>query len=154
QRAGRALSANSICIIDCQVSPIPLQKGAKSCAAMAVLGFFGCAELGKGLADLREVEQWIIPESMLAPGPIQNDAFSGAAEGVNSPAVMGRGQHADETSGALLFRNPSQFAEHARVVGFVIRVALSLVWFVGSVARRMNAGSAAAGVNLQAGVVG
>ncbi len=91
---------------------------------------------------------------MLAPGRVQNDAFGGAAENLNSLAVTGGGEHADETRGALLFWNPFQFAQHARVVGFVIRVALRLMWFVGSVARGMNAGSAAERVNLQAGVVG
>ena len=140
------------CLVLC--CRIPRQKCAKSCATMAVLSFFCWAQLSKGLADLRGVEQWIISESMLPSGRVQNDAFSGAAEGVNSMAVTGDNQHADKACGALLFWNPFQFAQHARVVGFVIRVALSTVRFVGSVAGRMNPGSAAKGVNLQAGVVG
>jgi len=72
---------------------------------MAVLRFFYRAQFGKGLADLREIEQWIVSESVLASGCVQNNTFSGAAKGVNRPSVTGCGEYAGETSGALSFWN-------------------------------------------------
>src|SRR5208337_5169465 len=105
-------------------APIPRQECAKRCAAMAVLRFFFRAQFGKSLADLREIEQWVVSESVLASGRVQKNAFSGAAEGVNGMAVAGCGQHTDESRRALFCGNACEFAQHARVVGFVIRVAL------------------------------
>src|SRR5260370_1318710 len=85
---------------------IALQKCAKGCATMAVVRFFFRGQLGKGFADLGKIEQWVVSETVLASGRVENDAFSRAAKGMKNPAVAGHGQDADETRGALLFWNP------------------------------------------------
>ncbi len=121
---------------------------------MAVLRFLYRAEFRKGLADLREIKQGIVSESAVPSGCVQNDAFSGAAEGVNRLAVSGHGQHADESRGASSCGGAGEFAQHTRVVGFVIRVAVCRVRLAGRIAGGMNAGRSAERVNLQARVVG
>ena len=52
--------------------------------------FSAALSSAKVLPILREVEQRIISESMLASRRVQNDAFRGAAENLKSLAVTGR----------------------------------------------------------------
>ena len=77
---------------------------------MAVLRLFYRAQFGKGLADLREVEQRIVSESVVASGRVQNEALSGTAEGVNRLAIAGHGQHAYESGSAFFRGDACEFA--------------------------------------------
>ncbi len=77
---------------------------------MAILRLFYRAQFGKGLADLREVEQRVVSESVVASGCIQNHTLSNAAKCMNRLAVVGHGQHAYESRGAFFRGNVGEFA--------------------------------------------
>src|SRR5450631_2936692 len=82
---------------------VPIQKGAKGGATMAVLRFFQGDQFGKGLADLRKIKQGIVTKTILAAGRVQNDAFGGGAKRPQGLTVTGCGEDTDETGGALQF---------------------------------------------------
>ena len=74
---------------------------------MAVLRLLLCAQFGESLADLREVEQRVVSEAILASRGFQNNAFGSAAEGLECPAVFSDGDYADKPSGTVFVRNIS-----------------------------------------------
>ena len=106
---------------------------------MTVLRLFQRAQLGEGLADLREIKKWIVSESVLTPRRVQDDAFHGSAKGFDITALASHSQDADEARGAFRFRNPFEFAQHTGVVGFVIGVAIRQVRLIRGIAGGMNA---------------
>src|SRR5258708_8131524 len=142
---------------------------------MAVVRLFYRAQFGKSLADLREVEQRIVSESVVASGRVQNEALSGAAECLNRLAVAGHGEPAYESRGAFFRRDACEFAQRAGIIRFVVAIAIafdgvrfigalivvfvvmlvvmSAGKFIGGIAGGAHSGSAAQRVNLQARVV-
>src|ERR1700690_3177922 len=90
---------------------LPLQEGAKSRAAMAVVRLFLGDEFGEGLADFREVKQRIVAEAIFAARRTQNHAFSFAVESGQRVSVAGGGNHADEAPGAIFVGNIMQLAQ-------------------------------------------
>jgi len=121
---------------------------------MAVVRFVGHVQFRERLPDLREKKQRIVAEAIVAAGRIQDDAFGGAAEGGEGLAIAGGGDDADESRGALFGRHTGQFAQHARIVRFVVGVGFGGVRFVSGVARGMDAGRALQSVDFEAGIVG
>jgi len=117
---------------------------------MAVLGFFFCAQFGEGFADLREKEERVVPESVCSARRIEDYAFGRAAECGQGFSIAGGGEDADESSGALCFRNAVKFAKHAGIVRFVVGVGFRRVRVVGGVAGGMHSGSAAESIDFEA----
>src|SRR5271166_6571992 len=97
----------------------PLQKLAKRGAAMAVAGLLLSREFGEGLADLGEVEEWIVAEAVAAARRAQNETFGAAVKRRQRVSIAGHRDHADEAGGALLVGNIVKFAQQARIVGLV-----------------------------------
>src|SRR5450755_1910047 len=115
---------------------------------MAVLRFFFRTQFGERLADLREIKQWVVAESVVASGCGLNDAFGGAAESLSGVAVAGRSEHAYETRGALFGGNICQFAKNPGIVGVIVGVAFChvrrlILQIGGGVASGMDPGFAA-----------
>src|SRR5208337_3530172 len=125
-RSLRALRLELLIVCD----TIPLQECSKSRATVAVSRLFFRVQFGERLANLREIKQGVVSKTVLAPRRVENESFRRAAERVHRLAVAGHGEDADESPGALLFRDPFQFTQHARIVGFVFEIAPGGMGFV------------------------
>src|SRR5271165_558486 len=136
---------------------LPLKKLAKCGTAVAVFGLLFGGEFGEGLANLREIEQRIIPKSIGAAWFAQNETFGPAVKSRQRMSVARRRDDADKAASAVLVRDVVQLPQQAGIVGLVGgSVALlgrSLAFvrcpgaFIGRVARRTDTGSATERVN-------
>src|ERR1022692_3236007 len=135
---------------------LPCEERPERRASVAVERFLLGAQFGEGLADLGEVEQRVIAETVRASRRAQENAFGFALKAGQCMAVAGHGDNADEPASAVFVRNVVQFAQEARVIGFVIGVwgMLWCVALVGSIACGADPWSAAKRIDFQARVVG
>src|ERR1039458_3220326 len=134
----------------------PREERPKRRASVAVEGFLVGGQFGEGLGDLGEVEQRVIAEAVRASRRAQENPFGFALKGGQGVAVAGHGDNTDEPASAVFVRNVVQFAQEARVIGFVIGVWRMLwrVALVGRIACGANPWSAAKRIDFQTRVVG
>src|ERR1017187_9578877 len=135
---------------------LPREERPKRRASVAVEGFLLGGQFGEGLGDLGEVEQRVIAEAVRAARRAQENPFGFALISGQGVAVAGHGDNADEPASAVFVRNVMQFAQEARVIGFVIGVwrMLGCVALVGRIACGANPWSAAQRTDFQTRVVG
>src|SRR6266446_4863377 len=112
---------------------IPLKKTAKGGTTMAELRLLFRAQFGKGFSNLRKIKQRIVAEAIGAAWSIEDDAPGCTAEDRKRFSIASGGDYANEASGALIGRNPFQFANQTDVVRVIICVAFCFVGIVSSV---------------------
>src|SRR5581483_4933505 len=132
---------------------IPLQELPECGSAMAVLRFFLGLQFGKSFLNGWEVKQRIIAKSVLSARGVDDYTFRLSAEGLNGFPIASGDNHAYESGYSLLGRNLLQFAKQARIIGFVVGVAVRQMRFVGSISGRMHAGSTAESIDFETGIV-
>ena len=84
---------------------------------------------------------------------VENDAFRDAAKNFESLSITSSGNNAHESARALFRGDTRQFTQHARVVGVIVGIRIRGMWFVGCVARGMNARGSAKRIYFQPGIV-
>src|ERR1035438_574577 len=80
---------------------LPREERPKRRASVAVEGFLLGGQFGEGLADLGEVEQRVIAETVRASRRAQENAFGLALKAGQCMAVAGHGDNADEPASAV-----------------------------------------------------
>jgi len=120
---------------------------------MAVKGFFFGTEFGEGLLDLREIEHGIVAKSAVTTEMVENAALGDSAKRGQHSAIFCGCDHTNEPTRSLCFWNPSEFTEHARVIGIIVRVSPGFVRFIGGIAGGVHSGSAIQGIDLKTRVI-
>ena len=111
----------------------------------AVLEFEG--KLGLGLGEVGQKKVWVVAESLVAGGFVDDDAFYAAVGGGSDPALMRQGHDTAESGHSAFAWDAAKECHESGIIGVVVAL-------LAGEAGRVNAGRAVECVHFETRVVG